>query len=303
METSSGREPVPASEPRGATGWRDRLANVVREPLLHFVLLGLLIWAGAEYREAHRRRYTIHIGPAEKQRITRNYFQQFGQPPAPGRIQELLDQYVREEIFVREGLALNLGQDDEMIRRRIAQQYQWLQSDQVAPAAPAPAALTHWFEQNQSRYRTPERVTFTEVYFPPDQEGEEAARTRAMQALETLRRTPAPGARGLGGPFPGLSDPAVLTPDEAARLFGRSELVEQLFNAPLERWSGPFRSGYGWHLIMVTAREPSQVPPWEKIREQVLADYQDEARQRENAAAFQRLKSKYHTVRDDAPGE
>jgi len=303
METSNGRDPAPASEPRGATGWRHWLANAAREPLLHFVLLGLLIWAGAEYGESHRRRYTIQIGPAEKQRITRRYFQEFGQSPTPVQFQELVEQYVREEIFVREGLALHLGRDDEVVRRRIAQKYQWLQADAPAPPPPAPAALAHWFEQNKSRYRTPERVAFTQVYFPPDQEGEEAARMHALQELETLRRAPETGAPRLGGAFPGLSDPAALTPDEAVRLFGRSELAEQLFKTSVGQWSGPFCSGYGWHLILVTAREPSRIPPWEEMRGQVLADYQEEARQRESAEAFQRLKSKYRIVRDDAPGE
>jgi peptidyl-prolyl cis-trans isomerase C len=292
-QVKSGTSP----EPKRVTA-RASLRLIAREPIAQFVVLGLLIWGSAEYRSTQQDRYIIHIGSAQRQRIAVTYLQQFGQFPTPRQLQGLIDRYIREEIYLREGLALQLDKDDEIVRRRIVQKYEFLQSDLAVPDSPGSGVLERWFEQNQLRYLTPERVAFSQVYFSADKEGEEAGRVRALKVLKDLRGMHTSRAPGLGDAFPGPSDVGALAPEEAARLFGKSEFAEQLFKLPVGQWAGPYRSGYGWHLVYVTGHLPPVLPPLTQIREQVLADYLEEQRRILNGRAFEKLRAQY-TIRDD----
>jgi peptidyl-prolyl cis-trans isomerase C len=281
-----------------ASGMRWWLAFIAREPFFQFAMLGLVIWSGVEFWSTDHSRYTIHIGPAEWQRIATTYLQQYGQPPTSAQLRGLIDRQIREEIFLREGLALHLDQGDEIVRRRIVQKYEFLQTD-LAVADPPPAeALERWFDENKPRYETPERVAFSQVYFSVDHQSEEAAQSRATRALEKLRGMGVSRAPDLGDAFPGPADVSAVSPEEARRLFGESDLSQALFKLPMGQWSGPYRSGYGWHLIYVTGLTPPALPALTDIRGRALADYLEEERRNANAVHFEKLRAQY-TIRYD----
>jgi peptidyl-prolyl cis-trans isomerase C len=297
----------PDPSPRGArpantesrnSKLRAGIGFISREPFFQFLILGLLIWAAVENWNANRDRYIINVGPQARQRIAENYSRQFGQPPTLLQLNGLIDRYVREEIYWREGLALNLDHDDEIIRRRIVEKYEFLNTDLAVPETPTDAVLQRWFEQNKERYTSSERVAFSHVYFSPDRDGEQAAKARAMKTLQELlglhRRRP----RERGDAFPGPSDAGALSRTDAAQLFGESELSEKLFDLPAGQWSGPYRSGYGWHLVYLTRRLPAVQLALADIRQRVLADYQDEQQREFNARAFEKLRVRY-TIRYD----
>jgi peptidyl-prolyl cis-trans isomerase C len=272
--------------------------SIAREPFVQFIVLGALIWVGVEYWNVHHDRYRIQVGSAERQRIATTYQQQFGQLPTPIQLRRLIDRYVREEIFLREGLALRLEKDDEIVRRRIVQKYEFLKTDLAVPDSPGPGVLGRWYEQNKFHYLSPQRVAFAHVYFSPDRVGDAAAITRALKVLKKLRLSGVSRAPDFGDAFPGPSDVGALAPEEAVRLFGQSELSNHIFKAPLGQWAGPYRSGYGWHLIYVTGHSPPVLPPLGEIRERVLADYMDEQRRLLNEQAYEELRARY-IVRDD----
>jgi peptidyl-prolyl cis-trans isomerase C len=296
--TATALKPRAVEPKRGAQEW---LRFFTHEPLFHFVLLGLLMWAGAIYVGHRDDRYIIDVGPARRQRIADNYRNQYGQNLTANQLRGLVGRYVREEVFLREGLALHLDKEDEIVRRRVVQKYEFLQTDLATPASPRPGVLERWFEENKARYLSPGRVAFAHIYFSPDHGGDTTARARALNVLKKLRQSDLSRAPTLGDPFPGPSDVGALAPDEAIRLFGDSELSRELFKAPVGQWAGPDRSGYGWHLIYVTGHSPPALPPLADIRDQVLADYMDEQRRILNEQAYEKLRARY-TVRDDGAG-
>ena len=277
------------------------VARVGREPLFQFIAIGGLLWAGFAYWSASDARYTIHVGAVERERAALNYLRQYGQPPTAEQLRALLDRYVREEIFVREGRALRLDEDDEIVRRRIVQKYEFLQTDLAVADVPTPEALQKWFQLHQQLYLTPRRISFSQVYFSVDRDGDEGAKARTVAALRALRTPHATRGAGLGDIFPGPAEVTALAPDEIERVFGSSQLSDQVFKLPLAQWSGPYRSGYGWHLVYVTSTMPASLPPFAQVRERVLADYQDYRRRLLNARAFESLRARY-TVRYDGPG-
>ncbi|MCW5761109.1 MAG: peptidyl-prolyl cis-trans isomerase, partial [Phenylobacterium sp.] len=100
-------------------------------------------------------------------------------------------------------------------------------------------------------------------------------------------------------PFPDQGAYTRLSDEEARRLFGATELTRELGAAPVGRWSGPYRSGYGWHLVHVDVRDLAGRPPFETVRERVREDWLHDAQAAANAAAIQRLRDRYTVVRRD----
>ncbi|MGH6908999.1 MAG: peptidyl-prolyl cis-trans isomerase [Phenylobacterium sp.] len=273
-----------------------RLGRLVHEPLLHFLVIGLLIFAGAQaWRGAHDARRIV-VTPERTAELVTKYRLQFGAPPTTAQLEGLVEAYIQEEALYREGKAMGLDRDDEIVRRRISQKVEFLQQDRGLPAAPSDADLARYFEAHAATYATPIRTTFSHLYFSTDAVGEGPARTRAAHALDELKA----GASDVGAdPFPDLNDYSNLAETEAVRLFGDSELAHRLPTAPVGQWSGPYRSGYGWHLVRVDARTPAARPALSDVRDQVREDYLHAAQGQANAQALARLKARYTVVRRD----
>ena len=154
----------PAADGRALTV----LARVVREPLLHFVLLGALLYFVSTWLTAHPEAGRIVVSRADIDGIATNYQLQYGNRPSGQQLDALVDAFVREEIYYREALRNGLDRNDEIVRRRLVQKYEFLQQDLAAIQEPDEVALTTWFEQHRSQYQQPARVSFTQVYFSPD---------------------------------------------------------------------------------------------------------------------------------------
>jgi hypothetical protein len=276
---------------RAVVRWR-------REPLLHFMIAGALVFGLAQaWRSAHDV-HRIVVTPERTAELAEKYRLQFGANPTAAQLERLVDDYVREEALYREAVAQGLGQDDEIVRRRLAQKLTFLLQDRALPAEPGAAELRRWFEAHAGDYAAPVRTSFHHLYFSTDAVGEGPARVRAEQALSALTAGAAPEAVG-ADPFPDQGVYVRLSGEEAQRLFGDSPLAKALDTAPAGRWSGPYLSGYGWHLVYVDARAPAAQPEFDAVRERVREDWLQAAREAANDKAVARVVDGYAVVRRD----
>lgn len=278
---------------RKAPRRRTRLPRVLREPLIHFLVVGCVIFAVSHVIEARSNRYAIELGPDRLQRLAITYAQQYGEPPTPAAMQALTDSYVREEVLRREGAALGLDKDDEIVRRRIAQKFEFLLQDRIAPRDPTEAELRQWFDGHRADYVQPPRRTFDHVYFAIDRRGEEAARRLADQALARLQSG---GAPPQADQFPGPSVIRLLSQADTERLFGGQGFAQTVFRVPVNLWQGPFRSSFGWHVVKVTEAEPARARDFAEARDEVLTDWKRADRQARNDKAFAEIRAQYHVT-------
>lgn len=274
----------PASQPAPVPPRRSFAARVLREPLTHFVAIGLAIFAVSHEIEARQSRYHIQLGEADLQRIATSYAQQYGAPPSADQMRTMVDNAVREEIALREGLALGLDKNDEIVRRRIAQKFDFLQQDQAAPREPTAAQVAAWYAGHKDRFAEPRRVSFEQRYFAPDRRGEAAAQALAQSALT---------ASVPGDAFPGPPTAVALSRDEIERIYGGTGFGEAVFKAPVGRWAGPFRSGFGWHVVRLTEDRPARVRSLDEARDDVRRDWIEADRRARNDAAWQALRAGY----------
>jgi hypothetical protein len=270
------------------------LRIIVREPLLHFLLLGALIFAAnailhpAAQSDSHR----IEIGKADVERIRALYAQQWGAPPDPADMPNLINNYIRSEILFREGESLGLGADDSVLRNRIMQKMEFLLQDTSSVEQPTEAEMRHYLETHAQAYAAPEQVAFTQIYFSPSLRGDRAE-PDAHAMLASL------GAAGGAAPH---GDPSMLPTDSGPR--SRAEIEEDygpefaasVFALPVGAWQGPIRSALGLHLVRVESHSAARLPPLAQIRNRVHDDIVAERMRAAADAAYAAIRARYQIV-------
>jgi hypothetical protein len=282
-----------------AGGWRLRrsISWIAREPFFQFLALGVLLFAVSEYLEARANFARIDITRVQVEGIKNNYRLQYGASPTAEQLNALVDQFIKEEVFYHEALRLKLDRDDEIIRRRLVQKYEFLQQDLGTPKDPSEADLHAFYQLHRKNYEIPERLTFSHVFFSVDRSNDDEARARAERVLAALNHHATRGPE-YGDAFPGAFDFAGATPTQIRRAFGSSALSDEVFKIMPGHWAGPFRSGFGWHLVYVAEHEPTGIAGYEDAREAVRRDYVDAQRGTHNAEALENLKKHFVIVRE-----
>jgi hypothetical protein len=259
---------------------------------------GLVLFiAGQVYTRAtdlHR----IVVTPAHVAQLANDYALQFGAKPDGPTMQALIDRDIHDEILFRQGQTLKLAADDEIVRRRVVQKMQFLMQDLSAPPEPTDAQLQAYYAAHTAHYATPSRTTFSHIFFSNDHGGDAAARARAKAVLHGLndKITRAPER---GDNFPDLYDFSAYEADQVYRLFGHTPFAQAVLDTPPGHWVGPLRSGYGWHLLYVDARQGAGRAPLSQVQDAVRSDYLQDAQDNANAAAFAKLARGYKVVRQD----
>lgn len=269
-----------------------RIMPIIRrfasEPLPQFVAIGLAVFAIAHAVAQRDARPEIVIDAGQREYQRSQFRGQFGADPDARRLDELLRSHVRDEVLYREALRLGLQQDDEIIRRRLIQKMEFLLAEGVAVPAPTREQLATYLSDHASSFTQPGSVSFEQRYFSEDE-------ARAVSALQQLTqgRSIASDAFTPGERFEAMDA------TEARKLFGDSPLVATLATAPLGRWSGPARSGYGWHLVRVTSRQAAEMATLEEVEDAVREAWLREAREKASAARIESL-VKHYRIRGDA---
>ena len=276
----------------------------LREPLIHFVLIGAFLFAADRYFQpvsgGTPSSKQIHLSLDDLSQMVILFQSQWRREPTTQELQHLVENRVQEEILYREALAMGLEKDDTIVKRRMAQKMRFLAEDVAAAREPTTAELKSWFEKNKAMFAQPSRVSFRHLYFSPDRR---AARARddAAKALQKLAGQPqdAKLADSLADPFMFQNYYRDRAPDYLGKEFGPqfAQVVAKL--AP-GSWQGPVESGFGSHLVFVDTVIPGRVPAFEEIEGDVKTAWLGEQKALAWQKAYKEMRAKY-TVLLPAP--
>lgn len=270
-----------------------RLSRWLREPLLHFALIGAVLFvAYGRVAPAGKSGERIVVTQAMVDDLARQHQARWMRPASEQELAGLVESHVRDEIQYREGLALGLERDDPVIKRRVRQKMELMSEEQQALAAPGDAELSAYLAQNAERFTRPATVSFEQIFF--DGTGSVASVERAVAAARAaLARGADPARLGQATMLPHSVDAAPV--DLVARDFGAA-FVERLSQAPHGEWAGPIASSLGAHLVRVTSRTPAALPALNDVRQQVAREWENERRERARAESYRALRSRYDVV-------
>jgi len=276
------------------------LRKVLREPLVHFAVLGAAVFAAFQFvpGRGDPAAATIVVTAGKVDHLVTGFARTWRRPPTAKELDGLIDDYVREEVFYREALAMGLERDDTIVRRRMRQKLEFLAGDTTAIVAPTDRELQAWLDRNPGKFGIEPSFAFSQICFKRGREGE-SAQAAAMKALAQLEREPQSAAK-LGEATLLPREMSLSSGDEIGRVFGEGFAREVAALQP-GRWSGPVQSGYGWHVVRVSDRTDVRPSPLADVREAVERDWHA-ARSREAVeSAYARLRAKYTVVAEGVP--
>ncbi len=265
--------------------------RILREPLLHFLLIGLalfLYFGHVAGGDSDNRRIVITQGQVDD--LARQFQATWSRPPTAAELQRLVDSYVHDEVLYREGMAAGLGRDDAVIKRRIRQKIEVMAEEEGARASPTDADLGAYLSAHPEKFRQPAVVSFEQIYFDPALAGTPARVAAAKAALDIGKP-----ATGLGKPsmLPGRVERESL--DTVARDYGEA-FAAALESLPRGAWAGPVTSGLGIHLVRISAWTPATAPPLGEVRAQVQREWENARRTQGLEASYQQMRAHYDVV-------
>lgn len=276
---------------------------LLREPLVHFLLIGAGLflysrWSGSGAGPASTR---IVLGSAQLANLAAGYARTWQRPPTEMELKGLVDDWVREEISVREATSAGLDRDDTVIRRRLRQKFEFLVEEVAEVARPTDKELQEWLAAHVGEFRTDPRVSFRQVYLSPDRRGA-SVEADARQLLARL------SSAGAGAQTEEWGDSTILPREleltsvrDVGRTFGE-QFARRIGALPAGRWMGPIESSYGLHLVQICERVEGETPDLALIRPAVEREFLAERRKRQLNATYDRLLKKYIVVVERAKG-
>lgn len=221
---------------------------------------------------------------------------------APAEVRrDWVDRFVREEALVREARRLGLDRSDELIRRRLVEQMEFLVEDVGAGALVVTEEEIEAAHRAQAdAARRPATLRFVHVFVRQDggtgdTDASALARARGLRDELNRRRIPFDGAYAWGDRF--LYDRVYVdrTLDEVRSHFGEAFAAELEGLEPRpDRWVGPLRSEHGLHLVLLAARQPARAATLEEeraaLRELLLREKRERAIERGVAAIVGRYR-------------
>lgn len=267
------------------------MRQLIREPLVHFLLLGGLIFAlfalfGNRPAPAPGNRLEITANDAAS--LSRQFAATWHRPPTEQELDALIDALIREEVLVREALALGLDQGDAVIRQRLAQKMQFLTESGAEAVIADDATLQAHLDANAAIFARPALIGLEQIPL-----GDAADAGAALAALAAGADPATVGVRSLLPVALPLSPPMVVDGTFGTGFFDAVAALQA------EDWAGPVDSAYGPHLVRVTGQLPERVPPLDDIRDAVEADWRAALRAELAEQRLATLMGDYQIIRPD----
>src|SRR6202046_2837601 len=176
--------------------------TLLREPLLQFLVLGAALFGLFHFVDGKKAETPdrIVVSSARIAHLADGFARPWQRPPGTEELQGLIDDYIRDEVFYREGRAAGLDRDDVIIRRRVRQKMEFFAEDASVPE-PSDAQLTAYLEANPERFRTEDRLTFHQVFLSAARRATTIDRDSQQVADVLAHAGAAVDTTALGDPF------------------------------------------------------------------------------------------------------
>ena len=267
-------------------GLHSRWSAALREPLLHFVLLGGLIFGVDALLVDKKDDPRAIVYSQEADDDARRVFREArGRDPNPDELAALRRAWLDNEVLYREGLALQVDRGDAAIRERVIFKALSVVNTSVALPPFDDERLRAWFNMNRAKYEEPARFDFQEA-------------VRSGDVSEMMVRA---FVAELNDGVPGDADARL-------RVFKgrpRTNLVhsygpgfaEALEAAVPGQWQA-LPTSSGWRAIQLETIALPEPASFERLRGVVLQDWTDATLAEQRSAAVRALSTKYRVKMD-----
>lgn len=257
------------------------LRGVLREPLVHFVVLGGLVFAvGRASPEAPDDRVIRVTTQLRDQLRGQN---RDGTPADEAQLQRRVDGWIEEELLVREARRLGLDRGDPVIRQRLVQKMEFVVQSGEPVLEASDADLEAFLGEHAERYAGAPRYDFVQIVVPV---AEDPAGAQAEALLEALRGGADPESLGRR-----VGRSRKFTLDNVAGTFG-PELAASLQTLQPGRWVLT-QSDAARTIVRLDGVQQGVTPPLSRVRNRVELDWKKAQRQEVVRRGIEALRADY----------
>ena len=261
---------------------------------MQFLTLGATLFAlygfvGKRSTEAPEK---IVVSAARIANLGDGFARTWRRPPSEQELKGLIEDYIRDEVFYREGRAAGLDRDDVVIRRRVRQKMEFLAEDMSVPE-PSDDQLAAYLQSHPERFRAEDRITFHQVFLSATRRATtiEADSNQVARALADA----AADAKALGDPFLLGEEFRGVSPNKLTSIFGE-DFAKQVSAMETGRWHGPISSGFGQHFVFISERVSGDLPQLDAVRRAVRRELANARRLEAEKMLYASLRERYEIV-------
>ena len=260
----------------------------LREPLLHFVVLGAVLFF-ADHLLVTRANdpYTIVVDAAVDKEAIDVFKAARGQEPGKEELAALRQIWLDNEVLYREGLALQVDKGDPAIREKVIFKALSVVDASIKLPPTTEQVLRDWFAKHHEKYDEPARYDFQEAALVGDND------ESAVRSFVTALNSGAPGDANAGlRVFKGRPHANLV------QSYGE-EFAKELDQSPIGKWLA-FHTRDGWRAVRLDAVTPAKPAVFEIMHGMVRQDWIDEAAAEKRTAAVRALAKKYKVKYESA---
>jgi len=230
---------------------------------------------------------TIYISDSEVLNLLNIWENQTGRPPNANEIEMIVDSLIEEEILYQESLKLGLDKNDKIIKRRLIQKLEFFKEGEFIENFNE-ADLRKFYQDNLDIYKKNKRYSFQHIFLSKSEDNNERISMILRDLMNDIE-------------FP-QGDPFILGNSFVERNFleidsdfgkGFSDNFISLAN---KKWSGPFESTYGDHLIYILEVFPEEILPFEEVKQSVIKGYNNSLKEEAMKRYIYSVKNKYDVI-------
>ena len=265
------------------------MRDLLREPLLHFLIAGGFLFVAHAWVNQGKENEThiVRIGAGEVNWLKETWSRQRSRQPDEKELRGLVASYLKESLLVREARELGLEKGDTVVRRRLAQKMEFLVQDAASLVEPDEKELHGFYNSKRALYRSPARISFTQIYFKD--------KASALQGLDQLK---VQDASTIGDTSLLARDYVRIDEQAVKNVFGPN-FSTSAFALDPGQWQGPLTSGYGFHLVQIKERQEAKPLSFQEVRKRVLQEAHRIQQDKAKKQYLARLLEKYEIVMDD----
>ncbi len=215
-------------------------------------------------------------------------------PPSQQELQGLIEDYIRDEVFYREGKAAGLDRDDAVIRRRVRQKMEFLVEDMSVPE-PSEEQLATFLASNPERFRVEDHFNFHQVFLSSARRAN-TIESDSKQVASVLAGADATvDSSVLGDAFLLGEEFRDVSPNKIASIFGEG-FAQRISTMEKGRWAGPISSGFGQHFVFISERISGGLPPLDTVRATVRREWANARQLEAQNKLYGSLRERYEIV-------
>jgi hypothetical protein len=256
---------------------------VLREPLVHFLIAGALIFAVDAIR-GHCGKPLLELNASEVQTQVTAAETRLKRPLTPPERDRIVQELLSDELLFREAQRRGMLSDNRVRGTLVQMMRSALRPVEAPPDAAQLEAVRARLPAETSTL--PEQISFEHVSFTTAQEVPPGLLLRLRSGTPP---PPSSDAVRLTNPFPETYRTQVerlLSPEFAATVFA----------LPKDEWHGPLPSTRGVHFVRVISKVKEQPVPMDQLRPILESYWRQEQENQAVAREVQGLKSGYRMI-------